>query len=132
MVMPMTNDERVRQLNISAVRRLIDAHSKRTDEPLVLAVRYRLDDPVDIYLLEAIAGFPGSDDDELLVTEFEASAQLRILGKLVLALGSPNQIRAAVSRHDEQLAELRRSHSIEFDDGSDDANSLKRLLGLHG
>lgn len=102
----MTNDERVRQLNDSAVRHLIDAHKKRSDEPIVLAIRYRLDDPVDVYLMEAIANFPGGDDDELLTTEFEPSAQLRILGKLVLALGSPAQVQAAVRRGDALIRAL--------------------------
>ena len=129
MVMPMTNDERVRQLNDSAVRLLITSHSKRTDEPLVLGVRYRLSDPVDIYLLEVIADFPGSDDDELLVSEFEASSQLRILGKLVLALGSPNQLRAAIERNDKMVADLRGGR-IEYDDASEAARELKESLGF--
>ena len=129
MVMQMTNDERVRQLNDNAVRRLIDAHGKRTDEPLVLAVRYRLDEPVDIYILEVIAGFPGGDDDELLTSEFEPSAQLRILGKLVLVLGSLKQLRAAAARGDSLLKEIR-SGRVEFDDGSTDSKGLKELLGL--
>jgi hypothetical protein len=129
MVMPMTNDERVRQLNDNAVQLLIDAHSKRTDEPLILAVRYRRDEPVDIYLLEVIADFPGGDDDELLITEFESSSQLRILGKLVLALGSPGQTRIAVTRQENLMAELRRGR-IEYSDASAAANELKELLGL--
>ena len=58
-------------------------HAARTDEPLILAVRYTLEDPTDIGLLEVLGDFPGSDEDEPLVTEFEPSANLRILGKLV-------------------------------------------------
>ena len=107
---------------------LIRAHAARKDEPLVLAVRYQGDDPLDVYVLEALAGFPGGDDDELLITEFEPSAQLRILGKLHLALGSPAQVGAAVKRSDPIVAAIREG-AVVFD-AHPDAPRLKALLGL--
>ena len=89
----MHAEERIRVLHDRAVKELVEAHTTRKDEPLVLAVRYRRDDPGDVYLLEVLDGFPGGDDDDLLIAEFEPSPQLRILGKLHLALGSPGQPR---------------------------------------
>ena len=125
----MTRDARVGELHDRAVAELVAAHKDRKDEPLVLAVRYRLDEPVDVYLLEVLAGFPGGDDDELLVTEFEPSAQLRILGKLQLALGSPAQLRSAVTRRDAIIADVARG-AVVHDDGSSDATKLRKLLDL--
>src|SRR5690606_14648780 len=81
-------EDRIRELHDRAVHDLIEAHKQRTDEPLVLAIRFDLNDSQDVHLLEVLDGFPGGDDDELLVTDFEPSAQLRILGKLHLALGA--------------------------------------------
>ncbi len=125
----MTTDERVRELHHRAVVELVEAHKHRTDEPLVLAVRYRLEEPVDVYLFEVLAGFPGGDDDELLTTQFDPSPQLRILGKLHLALGSPAQVRAAVARKDAIVAEVERG-TVVHGDGSQDATELRKLLGL--
>lgn len=125
----MTIDARVREFHDRAVAELVAAHTERTDEPLVLAVRYRLDEPVDVHLIEVLAGFPGGDDDELLVTEFAPSAHLRILGKLHLALGSPAQLRAAVTRGDAIIADLAQG-TIVHSDGSQDAAELRKLLGL--
>jgi hypothetical protein len=126
---PLTTDARVRELHDRAVAELVAAHKGRTDEPLVLAVRYRQDDPVDVFLLEVLSGFPGADDDELLTTEFAPSAQLRILGKLHLALGSPAQLRAAARRDDAIIAELARG-AVVHGDGSPDDTELRKLLGL--
>jgi hypothetical protein len=125
----MTTDARVRELHDRAVAELVEAHKHRTDEPLVLAVRYRLGEQVDVYLLEVLAGFPGGDDDELLTTQFAPSAQLRILGNLHLALGSPAQLRAAVARGDAIIAEVAQG-TVVHGDGSHDAAELRKLLGL--
>ncbi|MBI4917950.1 MAG: hypothetical protein HY825_19085 [Acidobacteria bacterium] len=129
MAQPMTGDERIRELHDRAVTELVAAHARRTDEPLVLAVRYSGRDPFDVHLLEVLADFPGADDDELLATEFEPSAQLRILGKLHLTLGSPSQLRAAAGRGDAIIADIRRG-TVVFDDHSDEATGLKALLEL--
>jgi hypothetical protein len=126
----MPAEERIRVLHDRAVKELVEAHTTRKDEPLVLAVRYRRDDPDgDVYLLEVLDGFPGGDDDELLVTAFEPSPQLRILGKLHLALGSPAQIRAAVRRDDALVADLRKG-AVVFDAASADASRIWALLGV--
>lgn len=123
-------DDRVRELNDKAVRQLVEAHQERTDEPLVLAVRYRLDDPEDIYLFEALDGFPGGDEDELLETEFEPSANLRLLGKLHLVLGSPAQTRHAIAARGDAIMAAIRDGQVEFDDGSFKAAKLRKALGL--
>ena len=125
----MTIEDRVRELHDKAVQELIEAHKRRQDEPLILAVRYKLDDSQDVHVLEALRGFPGGADDELLVTEFEPSPQLRILGKLRLALGSPAQIVAAISRGDAVIEQMKSGVAL-YDDGSEDAVELMRLLGL--
>ena len=125
----MTTEDRVRELHDKAVQELVDAHKRRADEPLVLAVRYGLDDPQDVHLLEVLRDFPGSDDDEVMVTEFEPSPQLRILGKLHLALASPAQIRSAAARQD-AIIDLVKNGTLLFDDGSPEPRGLRRLLGL--
>lgn len=120
----------VRDLNAKAVRQLVDAHRRRTDEPLVLAVRYNHDDPRGhIHLLEVLDHFPGADDDELLVTEFGPSANLLIVGALHLALGSPAQVLAAARKGD-PLTGAARNGEIVFADGSAKAEELRRELGL--
>jgi hypothetical protein len=73
--------DRIQELNDRAVNTLVREHAARTEEPLILAVRYTLEDPADIGLLEVLGDFPGSDEHEPLVTQFEPSASLRILGK---------------------------------------------------
>lgn len=126
----MTTDDRIAQLHDRAVRDLIEAHKARQDEPLVLAVRYQPgEDTLDIGLLEVLQGFPGGDDDVLLPTDFEASAQLRIFGKLHLVLGSPAQVRAAIARNDAEIQPPRRG-TVVYDNGSQDALLLKGLLQL--
>lgn len=129
MVMQTSTEDRVKHLHERAVHDLVEAHRQRTDEPLVLAVRFDLSDAQDIHLLEILDGFPGSDDDELLVTEFEPSAQLRILGKLHLALGSPAQVQSAIRRGGERVERFRHGVVV-HDDGSQRAAELKRALGL--
>lgn len=124
----MTIEQRVKELNDKAVRELVDAHKERVDEPLVLAVRFDCEDS-DIHLLEVLRGFPGDDDDELLVTEFEQSAQLRILGKLQLVLGSPAQILSGLHRSDALLLKVKGGVTL-FEDSSQETRDLKRLLGL--
>jgi hypothetical protein len=125
----MTIEERVRELHDRAVKELVEAHAQRRDEPLVLAIRFNLDQPSDVYLLEALRGFPGGDDDELMVTTFDPSPQLRILGTLQLVLGSPAQIRSAADRHD-AIIDQARLGKVEFSEPSDDARDLRALLGL--
>ena len=125
--MPTMNQDRVKDLHDRAVAELVAAHQKRTDEPLVLAIRYKLDDE-DIHLLEVLEGFPGGDDDELLVTEFGPSANLIIIGKLHLILGSPAQVRSAVTRGDALVAG--QGGEVVFDNGNTEAAELKKALGL--
>jgi hypothetical protein len=129
MVMAMSTEDRVRQLHERAVHDLVEAHRQRTDEPLVLAVRFDVADAQDVHILEVLDGFPGGDDDELLVTEFEPSAQLRILGKLHLTLGSPAQLEAAIHKGGTSIERFR-GGSVVHDDGSQRAKELKRALGL--
>ena len=106
----------------------MEAHKKRTEEPLVLAVRYNLQEE-DIYLLEVLAGFPGGDDDELLTTEFDRSASLLIFGKLHLSLGSPAQLRSAIA-HGDEMARQFRGGQVLYEDGSQAAKELRQALGL--
>lgn len=94
-----------------------------------MAIRYRLDDPDDIYMLEVLGGFPGGDDDELLNVEFEPSANLLILGRLHLALGSPAQVLAAITRGDADVDDVKNG-KVEYDDGSSEAASVLAALGL--
>jgi hypothetical protein len=127
--MPMTTDERVKQMHESAVRELVDAHRKRKDEPLLLAVRYEIEDLADIHLLEVLDEFPGGDADALMITEFEPSAQLRVLGKLHLALGSPAQVEAAVLRKDPVITRVKKGKVVWKADAKR-AKKLMELLGL--
>jgi len=85
------------------VRALVAEHAARKDEPLVLAVRYNLDDPRNVHLLEVLDSFPGTDDDELFDNEFLPTHEFRILGTLRLAIGNPGQLRAAIDRGDDEL-----------------------------
>lgn len=124
------NMDVVNDLNGKAVRQLVDAHRQRTEDPLILAVRYHVDDPSGhIHLLEVLGNFPGADEDELMVTEFGPSANLLIVGKLHLALGSPAQLQAAAKRSD-PIAAAARDGEVVFDNGSAEAAELKRELGL--
>jgi hypothetical protein len=119
---------RIAQLNDQAVRRLVSAHAARKEEPLVLAVRYREGED-DVHLLEVIDNFPGDDEDELLATEFEPSAELLTLGSLHLLLGSPGQLRAATHRGDAAI-EAVRAGSVVYSDQSATAQGLRQLLGI--
>jgi hypothetical protein len=125
----MTLEARLQELHERAVAELIAAHQKRTDQPLLLAVRYQGGEVLDIYLLEVLGNFPGGDDDELFPMEFEPSAELRILGKLHLVLCSPAQLRTAAKRGDRIMDEFSKGVVL-FDDGGRDATELKALLGL--
>ncbi|MBN1612768.1 MAG: hypothetical protein JW940_39465 [Polyangiaceae bacterium] len=121
--------DRIRELNERAVRLLIEEHAARTDEPLILAVQYALDDPTNIGLLEVLDDFPGGDDDDLLITEFEPSASLRILGKLRLALASPGQLQSAAQRGDSEL-ERARTGVVVYESSDPRVASLRATLGL--
>jgi hypothetical protein len=124
----VSTEARIEELHTRAVKELVNVHAKKTDEPLVLAVRYPGAEPLDVYLFEALDGFPGGEEDELLSTEFEPSAQLRILGKLHLVLGSPDQLESAAKRGDAIVADLRKGMVV-FDTHAR-APELKKLLGL--
>lgn len=125
----MTVEEMVKGMNEKTVEELIAAHRQLKEQPLILAVRYKTDDPKDIYLLEILQNFPGGDEDELLITEFGPSAQLRILGSLYLALSSPAQLKSAVERRDSEI-ELVKAGVVVYDDRSKEALKLKKMLGL--
>lgn len=120
----------VHELNKKAVRLLVAAHRKRKDEPLVLAIWYNRDDPTgDIHLLEVLDQFPGGEDDELLETKFGPSANLRIVGDLHLALGSPAQVQSAIRRRDRIMKAIK-GGSVVFANRSTLAAKLKQALGL--
>lgn len=117
----------VTQLHERAVANLVETHAQNADEPLLLAVRYRQNDPTDIYLLEVLGGFPGGDDDELFTTEFDPSANLRILGKLHLTLCSSAQLRAAHRRRDAIVEDIERGVVLHQ---SEEGAALAKELGL--
>jgi hypothetical protein len=123
---------KVQELNDRAVETLIREHAARTDEPLILAVRYALDEESDIGLLEVLGGFPGSDEDEPLVTEFEPSARLRILGNLRLTLVSPEQLLAGLRRGDQELGRARGGRVVFERPGDQRAVELRRALDAVG
>jgi hypothetical protein len=129
MAQPIGIEARVRELHERAVRELVEAHRKRQDHALILAIRYELEDPIDIGLFEVLRGFPGDDGEELLVTEFSPSAELVILGKLRLVLGSPAQVRAAIERHDPELERVRRGRVV-WSEKSKKAKFLRQALGI--
>lgn len=111
------------------IRRLVESHAARTDEPLVLAVRFRVEDSSNLHLLEVLEGFPGEPDEPLFVTEFGPSAELVVLGKLQLVLASPAQLRSAIERGDPLVEELRRG-TVLHADPERGAGELSRELGL--
>ena len=106
-----------------SIEQLIEAHKRRTDEPLVLAIRYELEHPDDVFLLEVLDDFPGGDDDQLLTTEFGPSPNLLVLGTLHMTLGSPAQMLNAVERDDELKEKIRRGKLL----WSDESPTAKRL-----
>jgi len=121
--------ERIQQLHEGSIEQLIESHKRRTEEPLVLAIRYELEDPDDVFLLEVLDGFPGGDDDELLTTEFGPSPSLLVLGTLHLSLGSPAQVLNAVQRGDALIDKVRRGKIL----WSDDSPTATRLrLAIFG
>lgn len=127
--MPIANQDTLRSLHDKAVRQLVSAHQRRREEPLLLAVRYRREDPIDIHLLEVLDQFPGGDDDELLITEFGPSANLRMVGKLHLALGSPAQVFAALKQGGE-LAKALKDGEVVFERRGSEAAKVRKALGL--
>lgn len=124
----MNTEDRVRELNDAAVLALVNSHLQRADEPLLLGVRFRLDDPLDIHLLEVVGHFPGGDEDELLEFDYEPSARLRILGKLHLVLGSPAQLRSALKSKDPRIDAVRQGKVLVA--AGPEAEALRRELGL--
>lgn len=122
----MSTQTTIKELHEKAVQQLIDAHSKRTDQPLILAIRFNLEDE-DIHLLEVLKDFPGDDEDELLVTEFGPSANLIILGKLHLVLGSPAQVRSAIKRNDKIIADAKEGKVV-FSDNSSESKKLEEEI----
>ena len=121
----------INDLNEKAVRQLVTAHRRLTDEPLVLAIRYNFADPKgDIYLLEVLDKFPGEDDEDLLITQFGPSPSLRIVGDIHLVLGSPAQVQTTAKRHDSIVMSASRDGEVVFEDGSEQANELKCELRL--
>ena len=130
MSMPTMNPGLINDLHDKAIRQLVAAHRQRTEEPLLLAVRFDLADSTgDIHLLEVLDQFPGGDEDELLVTEFGPSASFIIVGKLQLVLGSPAQVRSALKRGDAITVAVRGGEVV-FDDGGTEAARLKQEFGL--
>lgn len=115
--------------NDRVIRRLVATHAARTDEPLVLAVRFRVEDSSDLHLLEVLEEFPGEADEPLFVTEFGPSAELVVLGKLQLVLASPAQLRSAVERGDALVEQFRRG-TVLHSDLARGAGELLRELGL--
>lgn len=113
-----------------SIEQLIESHKQRKEEPLVLAIRYELEHPDDVFLLEVLDGFPGGDDDELLTTEFGPSPSLLVLGTLHLSLGSPAQVLAAVQRNDALIDEVRRGKVL-WSDGSPAAIRLHQAIFGH-
>lgn len=130
MTMSARDDTRLRELQRKAVSRLVDAHAARSDEPLLLAVRYKLDEPDDVYLIEVLDGFPGGDDDELLETDFAPSANLLLTGKLHLSLGSPGQLRTAIAKGEPRLEAVRQGTLVFERKGDAVAAELKTALGI--
>lgn len=117
----------VLHLHDGAVRQLVDSHVANEHEPLELAVRFHQDDPMNIHLLEVLAEFPGGDDDEPFETEFERSADLRILGTLHMTLCNAAQLRAARDRGSPLIDELR-SGIVLYQ--TREGQTLARELGL--
>jgi hypothetical protein len=129
---PPDKSARLRPHYDRVMRRLVEAHAVRDDEPLVLAVRFQRDDLQDLHLLEVLANFPGGDSDALLETEFQPSADLVILGKLHLVLASPAQLHAAIARGDAVIGQVTHDSEVLFPRGpaTGEANDLLRALGL--
>ena len=120
------NSAKVAELNDRAVKRLVDAHS-RLEEPLLLAIRYKLDEP-GIHLFEVLDGFPGEDTDEPLETEFGSSPEVRMIGTLKLALVNPRQFRVLAKGSSAIIEALKNDGRVEFYVG--EGKELAELLGL--
>lgn len=117
----------IREVNEFAIEKLVRAH-KKLDQTLLLAVRFFKKASNDVHLLEILDPFPGPADDPLLVTEFDPSAQLRIVGKLHLALGSATQLEAAIKRRDPLIKDVKKNGVLIHVDPK--AKKLAAALGL--
>jgi len=130
MAAPTMNPQLIKTLHDRAVAQLVKAHRQRTDEPLILAVRFNLNDPKgDIYLLEVLGNFPGGDDDELMATQFGPSANLVIVGNLHLVLGSPAQVREAIKKGD-SIIKTAKGGIVVYANRSAEATNLRKALAL--
>jgi hypothetical protein len=120
---------RVTVLHDRAVRKLVDAHAENRDDRLLLAVRYGLEDEKNIHLLEVLEEFPGPADDRPYTTEFEATPDLIIEGKLYLTLASPAQLRAAIERNDPLIVDVRAGRGCRVEFQTQEGQELARILG---
>ena len=120
------NSAKIAELNDRAVKHLVDAHS-RLEEPLLLAIRYKLTDP-GIHLFEVLDGFPGEDTDEPLETEFGSSPEVRMIGTLKLALVNARQFRVLAKGNSAIVEALKTDGRVEFYVG--EGKELAELLGL--
>lgn len=111
--MPALSQRKIELLYDQRVGELVKIHAKLEDSPLVLAIRYAKGS-LDVSLLEIVEDFPGTETDLPLVTEFEASAQFVIMGKLYLTLASPKQIRhaAALARSNGRTSETKTAKQL--------------------
>ena len=100
------------ELNDRAVKHLVDAHT-RLDEPLLLAIRYKLADP-GIHLFEVLDGFPGDENEEPEEIEFGPSPEVRMTGTLKLVLVNAQQFRALVHRNAAVVDTLKKDGRVEF------------------
>ena len=105
--------ERRAELNRRAVRKLVDAHARRTDERLLLAVRFNFKDDA-IHLLEVLEGFPGEPQDAPLVTRYAPSAELLAVDEIELVLVSPEQFRNLAAGDSPTAAALKADGQVEF------------------
>lgn len=114
-------------INDRAVRRLVNAHVNGHAEPLLLAVRYKLDSS-DVYLLEVLDGFPGAAKEPPFTSEFAPSAELQLLGKLHLTLANREQFLRAIGPKATALGRDLRAGRLEYVSG--DARDLAEKAGL--
>lgn len=124
-------DDRVTSLHDDAVDQLVEAHRRRKSHKLLLAVRYKIDDPKDIYLLEVLKDFPGADDEALFEIEYERSPDLLIIGKLHLVLSSPAQLRHAINHNQDVIQAIRSgSAKVEWREKQSVIDDLVNDLGI--
>ena len=116
---------KVAELNDRAIKHLVDAHA-RLEEPLLLAVRFRLDES-GIHLFEVLDGFPGPDEDPPLETIFGSSPEVRMVGELTLVMASPGQFRT-LAKGSSGLADQLKAGRVEF--YTEEGKELAELLAL--